>query len=44
MCKDNTIIWTIILIYIFFACKSNNSKANGINNAEILEFTSGIPI
>ncbi len=45
MCKDNTIIWTIILIYIFFTCKSNNSNASGNSSNNIFDFTtSGIPI
>lgn len=44
MCKDNSIIWTLILIYIFFACKNSNSNSVGINSNNVFAFTSGIPI
>ncbi|MEG0221442.1 MAG: hypothetical protein RR922_06950 [Clostridia bacterium] len=43
MCKDNTIVWFAILIYIMFSCKNSNSN-NIVGPNEILEFSSGLPI
>ncbi len=42
MCKDNSIIWFILLILIFFNCRGNSSS-NPLNFNQFFELESSTP-